>query len=199
MVAPDKFALVMRWSDELPPEVIAERYLSDADVVICEGFKTTDGYVVLQVVREHQFAKLADLIGKPEWKDDPRFATRAGWAPNLETVIRPGIEAWSSQHTKLEAAAAFTAAGIAAGPSNHAPDVIADPHVAAHNMLVEVPRTDGGDDVLVPGNPVKLSKVAEGPETRVPWVGEHTDAVLHAELGLEPGELERLRSKGVIT
>jgi formyl-CoA transferase len=167
--------------------------------VICEGFKTTDGYVVLQVVREHQFAKLADLIGKPEWKDDRRFATRAGWAPNLETVIRPGIEAWSSQQTKLEAAAAFTAAGIAAGPSNHAPDVIADPHVAAHNMLVEVPRTDGGDDVLVPGNPVKLSKVSEGPETRVPWVGEHTDAVLHAELGLDPGELERLRSKGVIT
>lgn len=39
MVAPDKFALVMRWSDELQPEVIAERYMSDADVVICEGFK----------------------------------------------------------------------------------------------------------------------------------------------------------------
>jgi crotonobetainyl-CoA:carnitine CoA-transferase CaiB-like acyl-CoA transferase len=167
--------------------------------VICEGFKTTDGYVVLQVVREHQFEKLADLVGRPDWKTDPRFATRAGWAPNLETVIRPGIEAWSAQRTKLEAAAAFTAAGIAAGPSNRAPDVIADPHVAAHNMLVEVPRTDGDDDVLVPGNPVKLSNVAEGPETRVPWVGEHTDAVLHAELGLEPGELERLRSKGVIT
>ena len=39
--------------------------------------------------------------------------------------------------------------------------------------------------MLVPGNPVKLSKVAEGPETRVPWVGEHTDAVLRAELGLD--------------
>ena len=39
MVAPDKFALVMRWSDELRPEVIAERYMSDADLVICEGFK----------------------------------------------------------------------------------------------------------------------------------------------------------------
>ena len=83
-------------------------------------------------------------------------------------MIRPGVEAWSSQRTKLEAAAAFTAAGIAAGPSNRAPDVIADPHVAARNMLVAVPRDDGGDDVLVPGNPVKLSKVAEGPETSSP-------------------------------
>lgn len=167
--------------------------------VICEGFRASDGYVVVQVVREHQFAKLADLVGRPEWKDDPRFATRAGWAPHLETVIRPGVEAWTSQHTKLDAAHAFTAAGIAAGPSNRAPDVIADPHVAARNMLVEVPRTDGGDPVLVPGNPVKLSKMAEGPETRMPWVGEHTDAVLRAELGLDDTILESLRASGVIT
>jgi crotonobetainyl-CoA:carnitine CoA-transferase CaiB-like acyl-CoA transferase len=167
--------------------------------VICEGFRCSDGYVVVQVVREHQFARLAELVGRPEWKDDPRFETRAGWTPNLETVIRPGVEAWSSTRTKLEAAAALTEAGIAAGPSNRAPDVIADPHVAARNMLVEVPRDDGREAVLVPGNPVKLSNVAEGPETRVPWVGEHTDAILHAELGLDAGTLERLRSSGVIT
>jgi crotonobetainyl-CoA:carnitine CoA-transferase CaiB-like acyl-CoA transferase len=167
--------------------------------VICEGFRCSDGYVVVQISREHQFAKLADLVGRPEWSDDPRFATRAGWAPNLETVIRPGIEAWSSGRTKLEAATELTAAGIAAGPSNRAPDVIADPHVAARDMLVAVPRTDGGEAVLVPGNPVKLSKVAEGPESRVPWLGEHTDALLHAELGLDAVELAKLRASGVIT
>jgi len=132
-------------------------------------------------------------------KTDPRFATRAGWTPNLDSVIRPGVEAWTATRTKLDAARELTAAGIVAGPSNHAPDVIADPHVAARHMLVEVPRTDGGPDVLVPGNPVKLSNVAEGPETRVPWVGEHTDSVLHAELGLDDAEIERLRGMGVVT
>jgi formyl-CoA transferase len=50
----------------------------------------------------------------------------------------------------------------------------------------------------VPGNPVKLSKVAEGPETRVPWLGEHTDEVLAAELGLSAERLEALRAAGVI-
>jgi crotonobetainyl-CoA:carnitine CoA-transferase CaiB-like acyl-CoA transferase len=65
---------------------------------------------------------------------------------------------------------------------------------------VEMPRTDGVDEpVLVPGNPVKLSKVAEGPETRVPWVGEHTNAVLSAELGLSDTELAGLRDRGVIS
>jgi molybdopterin-guanine dinucleotide biosynthesis protein B len=38
MASPDKFALLVRWSEELPPEEIAERYMSDADVVLCEGF-----------------------------------------------------------------------------------------------------------------------------------------------------------------
>ena len=67
-------------------------------------------------------------------------------------------------------------------------------------MLVEMERTDGGaEPVLVPGNPVKLSKVSEGPETRVPWVGEHTADVLTAELGLASAELDGLRNRGVIS
>ena len=167
--------------------------------IICEGFKCSDGYVVSQIVREHQFAKLADLIGKPEWHTDPRFADRYGWEANLESEIRPAIEAWSASKTRAEVAAELNAAGIASGPSQTAPEVIADPHVALHNMLVEMPRSDDGPDpVLVPGNPVKLSKVAEGPETRVPWLGEHTDEVLSAELGLTPERLGALRESGTI-
>ena len=45
---------------------------------------------------------------------------------------------------------------------------------------------------------VKMSKVADGPDVRVPWVGEHTDEVLRADLGLDDGELARLRDEGVI-
>jgi molybdopterin-guanine dinucleotide biosynthesis protein B len=39
MAAPDKFALIARWDEELSPEAIAERHMADADVVVCEGFK----------------------------------------------------------------------------------------------------------------------------------------------------------------
>lgn len=41
MVAPDKFALVARWNEEQSAESIAERYMADADVVLCEGFKAS--------------------------------------------------------------------------------------------------------------------------------------------------------------
>ena len=50
----------------------------------------------------------------------------------------------------------------------------------------------------MPGNPVKMSRVTEGPETRVPWLGEHTDDVLAAELGLGAEQLADLRAEGVI-
>jgi crotonobetainyl-CoA:carnitine CoA-transferase CaiB-like acyl-CoA transferase len=168
--------------------------------VICEGFRASDGYVVVQIVREHQFFRLAELVGHPEWTHDPRFATRAGWGPALEAEIRPAVDAWAAKRTKLAAAQELTAAGIVAGPSNRAPDVIADPHLAARHMIVEMPRTDGvAEPVLVPGNPVKLSKMTEGPETRVPWVGEHTAEVLEAELGLSGEDIAGLRSRGVVS
>ena len=168
--------------------------------LILDAFQAGDGFVVTQIVREHQFAALARLIDREEWLDDPRFADRQGWGDHLETDIRPALEAWLSTRTRLEAVAELSAAGIAAGPCHTAPEVIADPHVAARNMLVEMPRTDGVDEpVLIPGNPVKLSDMAEGPETRIPWVGEHTDDVLRAELGLDADRLAALRAEGVIT
>lgn len=167
--------------------------------MILDGFKASDGWFIVQVGREHEFARLAATIGHPEWTDDPRFATRAGWREHLESVIRPAVDAWAAGLTNVEACHTLSAAGIAAGPVFDAGQVIADPHVANRHMQVAMPRTDGvADPVLIPGNPVKLSQVAEGPETRVPWLGEHTDAVLHAELGLGTDELAALREQGVI-
>jgi crotonobetainyl-CoA:carnitine CoA-transferase CaiB-like acyl-CoA transferase len=77
--------------------------------------------------------------------------------------------------------------------------VAADPHLAARSMLVELPRTDGVDQpVLSPGSPVRLSAVPARPERRPPWLGEHTDEVLAAELGLDQDGIDALRAAGVI-
>ena len=179
------------WSMGLPSGTVPQ--------LIMHGFRAGDGWFVVQVGREHQFARLVELIGHPEWVTDERFASRQGWLDHLETVLRPAIETWAGSHTRRDVCELLGRAGIAAGPCYVDAEVAADPHVAARNMLVEMPRTDGVEQpVLVPGNPVKLSGVAEGPETRVPWLGEHTDAVLHDELGLSDGEIADLRSDGVI-
>ncbi|MEY2570413.1 MAG: hypothetical protein QOE63_763, partial [Acidimicrobiaceae bacterium] len=139
------------------------------------------------------------LIGQPEWATDARFATRQGWLDHLDDVLRPAIEGWAADKTKVEVCEALGSAGIAAGPCFRDEEVVHDQHVANRHMLVEVPRTDGVEQpVLVPGNPVKLTKVQEGPETRVPWLGEHTDDVLRDELDLDAAAIDHLRADGAI-
>jgi formyl-CoA transferase len=167
--------------------------------LILDGFRARDGWFVVQVGREAHFVRLMGLIGRPEWATDPRFGTRQGWVDHLEPVLRPAIEEWAGGLTKAEACRALTGAGIAAGPCLTDEEVVADPHVAARDMLVEIARPDGVEQpVLVPGNPVRMSEAAPAPPGRPPWLGEHTGAVLRAELGLSPDKLAALREDGVI-
>ena len=68
MASPDKFALVERWAEELPPEEIARRYLAEADVVLCEGFTAS----ALQRVEIFRRAAHAE----PRWRGDDPLAGR---------------------------------------------------------------------------------------------------------------------------
>jgi crotonobetainyl-CoA:carnitine CoA-transferase CaiB-like acyl-CoA transferase len=166
---------------------------------ILHAFRAADGWFMLQVLRAHQWPDLARAIGRPGWAEDPRFATPQGWLDHLDSAIRPAIEGWAAGRSKVEASATLNAAGLVAGPCATDAEVVVDPHLAQRHMLVEHPRTDGvAQPVLIPGLPIKFGEVAEGPETRVPWLGEHTDEVLAAELGVERSELDSLRGRGVI-
>ena len=73
MAAPDKFALIERWSDELGPEEIAERYMSDADVVLCEGFKQS-ALPKIEVYRKEAHA-------------EPLYAAQSPQAPHYLAII----------------------------------------------------------------------------------------------------------------
>lgn len=173
--------------------------LTDRAPLILENFRASDGWFVLQVGREPQFEALARLIGAEGWLTDERLSTRPGWVTHMEDLIRPAIESWASTRTRQQAAAELAAAGLASGPCLTDAEVVADPHVAMRDMLVEMPRTDGiAQPVLTPGNPVKISGVAEGPESRVPWLGEHTDELLAEELGLDASRIAALRDAGVV-
>ena len=175
---------------------IAEREMAPQ---IMHSFRAGDGWFVLICFREYEFTRLADAIGHGEWRDDRRLATRQGWIDHMEDVLRPGIESWASSRTRMQVCSELGAAGVAAAPCFRAAEVVSDPHLAARDMLVEMDRTDGVEQpVLIPGNPVRMSDVAIGPDRRPPWLGEHTDAVLATELGLSAAALAALRTSGVI-
>jgi formyl-CoA transferase len=162
------------------------------------AFAAKDGHFVVAVFREPMFEKLCHLLGRPEWLTDSRLADRTGWARHTDDVIRPALERWARDKTKLEAATALCEAGIVAGPSNRAEDIVADPHVALRDMLIEVPRPDAEAPYLVVGNPVKMTRLAEGPVRPVPRLGQHTDELLRGALSLSDEEIAALRAKGAI-
>ena len=167
-------------------------------VGVVETFAAGEGHFVLLLVREHQLQRLANITGNLQWLQDGRLSSRRGWVVHVNDILRPGVESWAADKTSSEAVAALNAAGLAAGSCLTSAQVCADAHVAVRDMIVEMPRPDGGDPVFIAGNPIKMSRTAQGPETRVPWLGEHTDEVLAVELGLGAAELAELRSDGVI-
>jgi formyl-CoA transferase len=181
------------WSMDAPPH-----WARGGSLGIVAGFRARDGYFVLAVLRPHQFERLARIVGRPEWIDDPRFDGLEAWARQIEPTVRPAVEAWARDLTKGEASRILCEEGVAAGPSNLAADIAADPHVAKRDMLLEVPRPDGERPMCVVGNPVKLSRVGEGPVTRFPRLGQHVGEVLSEILDLDEEEISGLRSRGVI-
>jgi crotonobetainyl-CoA:carnitine CoA-transferase CaiB-like acyl-CoA transferase len=164
---------------------------------IISTFAAADGDVVIQISREHQFERLATIVGHPEWLEDERFATRDGWVTHREDILRPAIEEWTSRLPKLEIAELLAKAGIPAGPCNDAADVIADPHVALRNMLIPFERPDG-NPYLVPGNPVRVAGAKPFVDRRAPWLGEDTDDILGDVLGLDAAAISNLRNSGII-
>lgn len=81
MASPDKFALVSRWDEELAPETIAARYLADADLVLCEGFKRS-ALPKVEISRREVFptSLWADGVGDPAtWRALVTDAPPAGF------------------------------------------------------------------------------------------------------------------------
>ena len=165
---------------------------------IANAFRADDGFFIVQAVRDHQLELLAKTLGHPEWLEDDRFSERIGYQVHMDDVVKPAIEEWASGKTMLEACTELTSCGIAAGPCFSSEHVINDPHVRDHNMIIEVPRPDAEDPLFIVGNPIKMSKVQEGPVRSWPTLGEHTGGFLRDELGLDDTALSALRDSGAI-
>ncbi|NQW11523.1 MAG: CoA transferase [Alphaproteobacteria bacterium] len=130
-----------------------------------QAFKTQDGYVIIAAGNDALFKKLADAIGKPDWKNDPRFITndlRSQHAATLESEIEAILTTEPTEHW----VGMMDAAGIPAGPINDIGQAVSYPQATARNMVVEVDDPITGP-VKVIGNPIKISGFPD-PTTRPP-------------------------------
>ena len=137
-------------------------------------------------------------MGRPELTDDPRFATHVARGDNQDEIDAI-VADWVAQHTGDEVYTTLTDAGVVAGPVNTVADVVADPQFLARDSFVA--HHDDALDVDVRG-PAPVPRLSESPGG-VRWAGRPTPGADNAEvyaelLGLDAGELGRLRERGTI-
>jgi crotonobetainyl-CoA:carnitine CoA-transferase CaiB-like acyl-CoA transferase len=160
-----------------------------------DSYDTQDGPIVLAVGNDEQWQRFCRVADLEALAADPRFATNEGrvrhhvsLGENVTRVLRG--------RTRAEWTSALVAAGVPCGPVRSVDEVLADPQLAARQMIEQRPHATAGTVSLL-GVPIKLSATPGGIRTAPPALGQHTAAVLE-EIGLSSQDIAALRSAGAI-
>jgi crotonobetainyl-CoA:carnitine CoA-transferase CaiB-like acyl-CoA transferase len=136
-----------------------------------------DGWLIVAVGNDGQFARLCGVLGLENLAVDPRFATNPGRVTNRVEMGRE-LEAKTALWKRDELLAALEAVVVPAGPINTIADLFADPQFKARGMRIEPQGTPGIR------SPIMMSESPLVFERRSPNLGEHQAEILR-EIGLE--------------
>jgi formyl-CoA transferase len=150
---------------------------------------------VFITAQQQMWPAFTAAIGRPELAHDPRFANDDGRWEN-RAALNAIITEWTSGRTKHEAMRVLGEAGVPCGACQDTGEVLADPHLRAREMILDLDYPTRGSYRTV-GCPVKLS-ASPARVTRPPLLGEHTGSLLHELCGVDAEELRRLRDDGVV-
>jgi formyl-CoA transferase len=145
-----------------------------------QAFRASDGYFTVGAANEKLWALFAEMIGRKDLTQDPRFNSRG---PRLKN--RAELEKIVEEVTRRQPRAYWLekceAAGIPAGPIYSVAEALADPQAQARGMTQEYAHPKAGK-VRTLGNPVKMSRTPAVLSKVPPSLGEHNDEILK-ELG----------------
>jgi len=165
-------------------------------IVKCKGWETDPNAYVYFITQAPVWEKICDVIGKPEWKTDPDYATPRARLPRLREIFDT-IEQWTMTKTKLEVMEICNPLDIPVGPILSMKELAEDESLRKTGTVVEVDHPTRGKYLTV-GNPIKLSdSISE--VKRSPLLGEHTEEILTKVLGYSAKELAEIKSSGAIT
>jgi formyl-CoA transferase len=160
------------------------------NIVPYQPFDAADQPIIIAIGNERQFAKLAEICGHREWPSDERFASNGARVAHREDIV-PLISDAIRQKPAAEWLEKLEAAGIPAGPINSISQALSDVQ-AQHRQMV---RAIAG--VPLVGSPVRLDGERTDSDLPPPRLGEHTGELL-ANIGIDPGDADRLRAAGII-
>lgn len=161
-----------------------------------KAFKTKDGDVLFGGGNDRLFGILCDGLGRPEWKDEPKYKINAQRVAN-RNELEAEIELITTKKTTQEWLEVFEGKGMPYAAVNDVQDTLNHEHTKARNMVIEAEHESCGPIKLV-NTPVKYSDSKPGLRTTPPTLGQHTDEVLKDHLGLDAAQITELRDRGVI-
>ena len=144
-------------------------------------FTSKDGSIIVGSGNDRLWKKLCDVMGKPEWVNDPRFDSNPHRTENVEELTVLMNEVLKTRTTK-EWIAELEAAGVPCAPINNVAQVMEDPSIIARNMIVEVEHPVAGK-LKVPGIPIKLSETPGEVLTPAPLLAADTNEIMKEFFG----------------
>ena len=134
-----------------------------------------DGHVVISVAEDHQWYYLVEMMGSPEWANEPRMKNYDE-RPKLAGIIQPRIIAWARQHSMEDLYRMGQAARCPVGPVLTIPELLESPQLTARKYFNEVDHPVAGKH-LQPGMGFLLSQAPWKCDRPAPLLGEHNDTV----------------------
>jgi len=164
-------------------------------ILKCKNWQTDPNAYTYFITQAAVWESICDVIGRPEWKEDPDYATPAARLPRLNDIF-DAIEAWTSTKTKFEVMDICNPLNIPVGPILSMKELAEEPSLRATGTIVEVEHPERGPYLTV-GCPIKLSD-SEVEVSRSPLLGEHTQEVLRDVLNYSDEEVAALVESGAV-
>ncbi|MDH3600560.1 MAG: formyl-CoA transferase [Candidatus Tectomicrobia bacterium] len=164
-------------------------------IVKCKGWETDPNAYVYFITQAAVWGNICDLIGKPDWKEAPGYATPDARIDKIKEIFAT-IEAWTMTLDKFEVMRRCNPLNIPCGPILSMKELAEEPSLRHTGTIVEVDHPERGAYLSV-GNPIKLSE-SPSDVARSPFLGEHTDEILKSVVGLSDKDIAAAREAGAI-
>jgi formyl-CoA transferase len=163
------------------------------NIVPYQPFNASDQPIIIAVGNDRQFAKLAAIVGHPEWASDQNYATNSARVAARDTLV-PMIAGIIASKPAAEWLEELEAAGIPAGPINTISQALADPQAVHRGSQLSLGGGALGEVPMV-GSPIRLDGQRADALLPPPALGEHGDLLSE---WVSSDELQRLREAGIV-
>lgn len=160
-----------------------------------QAFRTSDGWINIGGANQANWERIADVLGHPEWRDDPRYASNSARMENLESLTG-AMDAVLVKRNQAYWLAAFDRAGVPAGPVHTIGQALSHPQTLARGMVVDLEHPQAGPTRAL-GCPIHFSETPTQITRPAPMLGEHTREVLR-EYDYTDAQIDGFIADGVV-